>query len=335
MTADPIPDGIRKSAAAVGFGRLFRVMVAGGLLWYAAKGIDWPLVWQALSESSWAWMSLAAALVVLDRALMARRWVTLLRAVEPNRSLPLPALLRVFFVTNFAGAFLPGSVGGDALRTVAVTRLGVSTANAVASVAVDRLLGIVSVLVMSAFGLWLVGRLVDYRLAPIAVASTIAAGAAIYGLLFDDRIYRWMLTAAGARRWPTLDRLAHKFLSAAGQYGHHHRALTGVLVASVVVQIIRTLQVFSLGMGLGITAGIEWYFAVVPVIVLIMLLPISVAGLGTGNAAFVSLFALAGVDKEVSFVLSVLYMSLGIVGNLPGGLLLAAGGDPVPRLPAD
>ena len=66
--------------------------------------------------------------------------------------------------------------------------------------------------------------------------------------------------------------------------------------------------------------------------VLVILLPISINGVGTGQVAFVALFARAGVSAAEAFTLSVLYLALGAVGNLPGGALYALNpetrGDP-------
>ena len=50
-----------------------------------------------------------------------------------------------------------------------------------------------------------------------------------------------------------------------------------------------------------------------------MLLPITVYGLGTSQAAFVLFFGPAGVAEPAAFALSVLFVALGVVGNLPGG----------------
>ena len=69
------------------------------------------------------------------------------------------------------------------------------------------------------------------------------------------------------------------------------------------------------------------YFVSIPVILLIMLLPITINGLGTGQAAFLWTFGAAGVSRPEAFALSVLFIALGIVGNLPGALLYLSGGD--------
>ena len=85
---------------------------------------------------------------------------------------------------------------------------------------------------------------------------------------------------------------------------------------------------------LGIDAPLSAYFAFIPIILLVMLLPITVYGLGTSQAAFVLFFDAAGVAEPAAFALSVLFVALGVVGNLPGGLLWARSGLTPPTAPA-
>ena len=59
----------------------------------------------------------------------------------------------------------------------------------------------------------------------------------------------------------------------------------------------------------------------------VMLLPVTFNGIGTGQAAFVWAFRHAAVSDAAAFALSILFVGLGIVGNLPGALLYLAGSD--------
>lgn len=312
------------SPAAALFLRLLRLAIVAGLLYYAVYGVDWRLAADAVSDVSWTWIAVAAVLTVMDRMTMAWRWIALLRAVDTNRPLRTGPLLRVFFISGFAGTFIPaGSFGGDTVRAVAATRQGVTMANAVASVALDRLLGTVSVLVSGVVGIMLLGRLEYRSLLWISAALGVTGAVATWLLLFDSRVYRVMLQRTGLSRIGMIDRLAHKFLDAIGQYANKRSVVAGVLAGSLFVHVLRTLQVWALGMALGISIDVIWYFAAVPIIVLVMLLPISPSGVGIGNAAFVYLFGFAKVEPEPAFALSVLFMLLSVIGNLPGGLLLA------------
>jgi hypothetical protein len=54
-----------------------------------------------------------------------------------------------------------------------------------------------------------------------------------------------------------------------------------------------------------------------------MQIPVSINGLGTTQAAFAALFVPQGTPAAPVFALSVLFLALGIVGTLPGGLLYA------------
>jgi hypothetical protein len=67
------------------------------------------------------------------------------------------------------------------------------------------------------------------------------------------------------------------------------------------------------------------YVAFIPINVLIMLLPVTINGLGTGQVGFVWTFGMVGVDAASALALSVLFAGLGIVGNFPGGLLYVLG----------
>lgn len=307
-----------------------KLLLAAGLVWLATRGVVWADVQDAFRRAAWPWFALCLGLVVVDRTLMAWRWIALLRAVESPPKQPLWPLLRIFFVSTFVSTFLPGtgSLGGDAVRALSLSRRGIATPQAVGSVAVDRLLGTVSVLLMAVVGLGLAGRLIDSRWLLWATLAAIAGVAGSVLLLFDSRILAAIVRWAGSVHFPTIERLSQKFLMAISQYGAHRGVLAAVLAASVGVQLLRSAQAWCLGLAIGLTIGGVWYFALIPFAVIAFLLPASVSGLGAGTASFVPLFALAGVPAADAVALSLLFWLLGILGNLPGGLLVAGGQRP-------
>jgi uncharacterized protein (TIRG00374 family) len=324
MTTELTDNGGRKHPAAVFLGRALRVVVAGGLLWLAARGVDFTSFRDSLAQASPGWLLAAVLLVLADRALMVTRWLLLLRTTDPPADVSAGQVLRVFLVSSFIATFIPaGSLGGDTLRVVGLSRLKVRTAHAVGSVVVDRLLGSISVLVTAVVGLLLLGQVADSRLLAYAIVVFGGVTLAALLLLFDSRVLSGLVEAAAGSRLPTLRRLGQKFLAAVRQYGQHRTVLATVLACSVAVQLLRVLQAWCLGLALGIGIGGLWYFAFIPIIVMVVLLPISMFGIGTGNYTFVALFAVAGVARADALALSVLFLALGVLGNLPGGLLVA------------
>ena len=99
-----------------------RLVIAAILLAYTFSRSHPRDVWQVSARATAGPLVVAAGLVLLDRALMAWRWLVLLRPLEPHRRPPFGAILRIFFVSTFLGTFLPGSIGGDAVRAYSLSR---------------------------------------------------------------------------------------------------------------------------------------------------------------------------------------------------------------------
>jgi hypothetical protein len=267
--------------------------------------LAWPFCWSSLTAR-----------------LMAYRSVQLLCTIDPASRPALPALMRIFFVSTFLGTFLPASIGGDAVRAYSLSRLHTSAAATpsprcswIACWASPRFL------IMAFAGLllapnrssaWLVGL------------SMVAAGGACRR---DDGARVQFNGRARGRRWPSFDcrtrskRSDSRLVVSIRRYAAHHATLAYVLVGSVWVHgpsdPAGVLPRLALGLGLPVSA----YFAFIPLILLFMLLPITFNGIGTSQLAFDWFFVGAGVAPATVFALSVLFIALGVIGNLPGGLL--------------
>jgi glycosyltransferase 2 family protein len=305
--------------------RLVRLAIAAGLTGYLFWKYNPAEIGRATLSASPSWLLAACALVLADRALMAWRWLVLLRPLTADAPPPFGAVMRVFFVSTFVGTFLPASVGGDAVRAFSLSRYDVPTTSAIASVVMDRALGVVSILVLGAASLALLSAPVPHGVYAVIAIGALAS-AVLAAIIFSDAIASLVATVVDRVPGAPVRRILHKLLEAVRAYRHHHGVLANVLASSVAVQALRVLQAWCLGQSLGITAGVALYFVTIPVILLIMLLPVTVNGFGTGQAAFLWTFGAAGVAGPPALALSVLFIALGIVGNLPGGLLYVVGG---------
>jgi glycosyltransferase 2 family protein len=276
------------------------------------------------------WIGAAVALVLVDRALMAMRWIDLLVALAPGSRPPLGAVLRVFFTSSFVSNFVP-SVASDMYRAYALSRYDVHLAESTASVLMDRALGVLSVVIVGVAALPFAHDIAARGglIAGLALAFVLCAVAA--AVVFSERAAEWVRSTAGLIPFGPLHRVTDALTDAVRRYAKHHGEMARVLVMSVVVQAIRVLQAWCLGCALGISLPLVAYFVFIPVIVLIMQLPITVNGLGTTQLAFDQLFVPQGVPAPQVFALSVLFLALGIVGTLPGGVLYALTPAPPPE----
>src|SRR5437870_3820295 len=156
-------------------GRIIRIAVAAGLTAYILWKSHPRAVAAAAAGADWRPMAIAVLLVLVDRSLMAYRWLVLLCIIDPAERPPFAAVMRIFFVSTFLGTFLPASVGGDAVRAYSIAKLNVRPGDAVASVFMDRMLGLASILVMALIGLVAVRDLAGNRaiIASLAIAGSL------------------------------------------------------------------------------------------------------------------------------------------------------------------
>jgi glycosyltransferase 2 family protein len=323
-------------------GRFFRIVVAAALTGYVFWRSDPAAVAAAARHADPTWILAAVLLVFVDRALMAWRWAMLLCIVDERSRPSLGRMLDVFFVSTFVGTFLPASIGGDVVRAYAISKTGSGVvlnghdanskrlptpfSDAIASVFMDRMLGVASLLVMGAVGLVLARDLATDALVIASLAFTGAASAATMAIIFSERAGVAAARLASAMPFEIARRMGREIVESVRRYARFHWRLVNVLAASIGVQALRIVQAYCLGRSLGIDAGLTVYFAFVPIILLVMLLPVTINGLGTSQAAFVWFFGRVGVASAPAFALSILFVALGIVGNLPGGVLYAVKG---------
>jgi uncharacterized protein (TIRG00374 family) len=306
--------------------RWLRVLVAVLLTGYVLWRSDPAAVARAAAGANWSWILSAVLLVFLDRTLMAQRWITLLCIVGGRRP-PVRRLIEIFLTSTFLGTFLPASVGGDAVRAYSLARDqtgGVAGADAVASVFMDRMLGVASLLLMGAAGLLLARDLASNVAVLASMALTAALCAATMATVFSERAGGWLVGLSRSLPIPMIRRTTQSVVESVRRYARHRGALVNVLAVSVLVQVLRVLQAYCLGRAIGVPAALAAYFAFIPLILLIMLLPVTINGLGTSQMAFVWFFGRAAVPAASAFALSILFVvGLQLVGNLPGALLYA------------
>ena len=312
-----------KRPSAGGIVRIVVAVVLTAVVFWKSHPAE---VWQALTRTRPGPIFIAACLVLVDRTLMAYRWLVLLRPFSGPGGPRFGAVMRIFFVSTFVGTFLPASIGGDAVRAYALARAGVDAPASVASVLMDRMLGVLSVLIMAVVGLAFAGQMAREPIVLTALGVTAIVCAATAVVVFSQRADVLVQRLAGWLPWEAGRALVLRLLAAVRVYATRHGDLLNVLAGSIGVQVLRIVQAYFLGLALGMTQPLTTYVAFIPLILLVMLLPVTVNGLGTSQLAFVWAFSRAGVPAALSFPLSILFVALGIVGNLPGALLYASGG---------
>lgn len=291
---------------------IVRLAITAIILALLAMGIDMRAAGTAIAQIDLRYLAAVLALVLVDRSVMILRWILLLRA--RGIAITTAKAINLFLVSSFVGSFLPAGIGGDAARAYGLARDAVTGSDAVASVAVDRLLGVLSLVVMAVVGViaWTPDGRSDWRIAAAIVALTLACGAVFWA----NELLRWVIP--DHRHGNFFTRRLLKVADAVGRYRGHRGVLLHVMAWSILVQVLRVTQAYLLGLGLGMTVPYAYFLLFMPLGLLMLLLPISISGFGVPQGVIVWLLRPMGVPDAQSFALSTLIVLTGLAGNLPG-----------------
>jgi uncharacterized protein (TIRG00374 family) len=309
---------------------IVRLAITAAILAYLATRIDMAASARAVTEVSLQHLLLVLVMVGIDRAVMILRWILLLRGSGINISTG--DATRLFLVSSFVGSFLPAGIGAEAARAYGLTRVRPEDASlqphasvepqataseALASVAVDRLLGVASLVLMAIIGViaWTPEEPGDWRI-PAAILVALIACVAVF---WADEWLRLIIPTR--RHGGFVTRRLLRLTDAVGRYRNRRSVLVHVLVWSLVVQVLRITQAYVLAVGLGITVPFTYFLLFMPLGLLLLLLPISISGFGAPQAGIVWLLRPMSVADADAFALSTLIVLTGLAGNLPGLVL--------------
>ena len=296
---------------------ILKIIVSAGLLVFIFSSIDAQAFFKAVRQAKPAWLILAFSLVMLGVVIRAFRWQILLEAI--GVSVPLAELSAIYFIGFLFNNLLPSGLGGDAIRMLELNRHSQRGSDAVTSVVVDRFLGLSSLQAIA-----LVALLIDWGAAPLAVAYfTIAifiSGLIIGYLLINRSLYATLRQHVGLfRRVTNLKTIGNLFES----FQRYPLAALGrAYVVSIFFNILLIAMNMSIGLGLGAEASLAQYAIFVPITSLVLLIPISFAGLGVREGAYIQLFGQVGVPQEIAVAISLLVYIFGnVCTGLIGGLI--------------
>lgn len=296
---------------------LLKIAVSLILIVIILRSVNVKVLWEVVRNAN-LWLLLAAQIMLLLGVVVrAYRWQILVRAQGVEASLG--ELTSLYFVGFLFNNLLPSGFGGDAVKMYELSQRTERGAEAVSSVLVDRFMGLIALQAIGLVALVFGWHLVPFQVVVLTVilfgASLTAAWVVSYRPLWDFL----------AERVPLFNRLlsinaVHALVSSLQSY--NSSALFRAFTVGIVFNAMLIVANVLIGMALGLDLPLQFYMIFVPLTSLVLVLPISFAGLGVREGTYVVLFKLAGVTPEVALSMSLLVYALGtVVPGLVGGIV--------------
>jgi uncharacterized protein (TIRG00374 family) len=296
---------------------LLKIAVSVVLIVVLLRQVGFAETVGVIAGADWRFLAGAALVSILGVLGRAYRWQILLEGL--GVSVPVRELTNLWFIGFLFNNLLPSGLGGDAIRIYELSRLTRRGTAAVSSVFVDRFLGMLALQSLALIALIFSYQIIGPQVS-LATLVFFVIGAAVAWMLFNPRL-RDLLGRyfSFLSEWAVL-RPVKAFYNSMHQYGMAAlgKAFLVSLLFNVLLIAMNVLIALSLGAHLSL-----WYFMLfVPITSLVLILPISLGGLGVREGTYVMLFTQAGMSNRVAFSMSLLVFALGTVMNgIIGGVI--------------
>ena len=268
---------------------------------------------------------LAATAILFSLFLLtALRWQIVLKGF--GKSVRIGELWRYTLIGAFFNQVLLSGMGGDVLRAWYARYSDVPTGKAAASVIVDRLLGLMAVVLVVIAGtpFFLPASVPEAALAAFAaMAASLALGLFVLIALEmqQDKVLAIARKSGQYDKRVLLMRALEEMLRAVRDtrrmfltWPDGPAALALSLATQLAIGYVVYLLIVSLGGRIALTTATVLF----PLVLLLSMLPISIAGWGVREGVMVVAFGLADVPSGVSLSASILYGACQLTASLPG-----------------
>ena len=290
------------------FKLIVKILITVAILAIIARSIDISTVFNVVRNMPLEYLVIALFMQLLSAALASYRWFLIMRRLKFGQG-PL-FYLKSYLKGSFFNQALPGGIGGDAYRVLESSRVGSGKKAAFYGVLLDRLLGLIGLLLLN-----LIANIAYPDLLPVAIfhiLNAIALGGIAAVIVFAmvgkiDRFAEFKLT-----------RHLHEISADLRHVYHDLRAISLHSVISVLIHFISMLAIYFIGIGVGLHYDLLTFLVLVPPVMLLTIAPISLAGWGVREGGMIGIFLLIGADKTLVLSMSVLYGLVLLAASVPG-----------------
>ncbi len=299
---------------------VLKLAVSVTLLTFLFWSVDTASLWSSARQASLAWMAVALTIYTINVMASSWRWHLLLDAQDIQ--LRRRTLFGSYLVAGFFNNFLPSNIGGDVVRIRDTAEPAGSKTLATTIVLVDRVLGLIGLVLVAAFGATMASRTAGASSSPIwpvwlwggfllgvgALTIAILAPAAVGLLLKPLTILHpeWV----GER----IDTLTAALLRFRERPGAIARCFTGAVFVQLTMVIFYLAVVYALKIPVT-----PWDLAViVPISFVVQMLPVSVNGFGVREATFSFYFTRLHLPIQSAILLSLVATALTMLFSLTG-----------------
>ncbi len=297
---------------------LGKLVVSALSIIYLLRKLDVSVIFGYFREVKVLWIVVGICLLGVGRLITGWRWKVLLNA--QGIRIPFKTLLSFLFVSNFFNTFLPSTIGGDAIRASDSSRHSKLPAESIMTIVVERTMGICA-LGTIAFISFLLGLGLKKDLMPLFWPVTLffALTHTCLILILNRRLADFMTGAFVKVRFRKLADKMRKVSIIVSELKKNRASMFGAGLLSLLLQVNVVIYTYIVVLSVNLSIPLIDFFMIVPIILLILILPVSINGIGLRENTYAFMFAgyISGEEAvALSWVLLGLNLFLGAIGGI-------------------
>lgn len=291
-----------------------KISISAALLYFALRKVDFAELASRFDIASLGWIGIAVAVTFFQIFVGALRWRTI--SVDCGAPLETTRAFRFNLIGSFFNQTLPSAIGGDAVRLWLVARGGAGWRAATYSIFVDRAIGLIALAVVVVASLPWSYRLIDNshgRWALLLVDFAALAGGA--GFLILGRLpWQWLKRWWGTHHLHACSLIANRLI-----FSREHGPR--LVALSLLVHVLAIVVAWCVVRSIAAPVLFSQIFQLIPPVMLITMLPISIAGWGVREATLGLAFGYAGLVTNEGVNISLLLGAVSFIVGAVGGLV--------------
>ncbi|MEA2074093.1 MAG: lysylphosphatidylglycerol synthase transmembrane domain-containing protein [Campylobacterota bacterium] len=287
---------------------IIKLIITIAIFYFLFRNIDFVEFSKIIFNSHGGWIVVALLMQLTSTYLAAYRWFKISQLLVFKERLSF--YVQSYFKGTFFNQVLPSSIGGDAIRIIDLTRKEYDKKDAFYGVFVDRVVGLVGLLVLNLLATLIFFGTFERDFSLLIIVITLG-GISGFALLFQLHRLTFLTDIKGLN---LLVRLANRLNSL---YASRVLLIKHISI-SVIVHLFSVLTMYGLSLSLDVNLSFQTLLIAVPPVFLLTIVPISLAGWGVREGAMIGIFMLVGADQTKVLAMSILYGLLLILSALPG-----------------
>jgi uncharacterized membrane protein YbhN (UPF0104 family) len=291
-----------------------KILISAALLYLALRKVNLFDLVSRINVASLGWIGMAIAVTFLQIFVGVLRWRVI--GAECGAPLATRQAMRFNLIGTFFNQTLPSSIGGDAVRLWLVARGGAGWRAATYSIFVDRAIGLIALAIVIVASLpWSYNLISDPHGRSALLFIDFAALAGGVGFLVLGRLpWPWLKRWWGTHHLHACSVIANRVI-----FSRKHGPAIAVL--SVLVHVLAVVIAWCVVQSIAAPVVFSQIFQLVPPVMLITMLPISIAGWGVREATMGLAFGYAGLMTNEGVNVSLLFGAVSFVVGAFGGLV--------------